>query len=134
LEEIALKKNEISSIFSLYFSKFFLFIFVFLEEIQDKTAEIENTADLIDLPLSEYERSNKDFLEANNKKLSLENENKEALKDLENLRQKQEEGDLLMQNLNKKKDFFQNNIKVLNNMINSKEEEKKKVNFILFIF
>jgi len=36
--------------------------------------------------------------------------------------------------LNKKKDFFQNNIKVLNNMINSKEEEKKKVNFILFIF
>lgn len=134
MEEIALKKNEISSIFSLYFSKFFLFIFVFLEEIQDKTAEIENTADLIDLPLSEYERSNKDFLEANNKKLSLENENKEALKDLENLRQKQEEGDLLMQNLNKKKDFFQNNIKVLNNMINSKEEEKKKVNFILFIF
>ena len=129
-----MKKNEISSIFSLYFSKFFLFIFVFLEEIQDKTAEIENTADLIDLPLSEYERSNKDFLEANNKKLSLENENKEALKDLENLRQKQEEGDLLMQNLNKKKDFFQNNIKVLNNMINSKEEEKKKVNFILFIF
>lgn len=102
---------------------------IFLDEIQDKISEIEKAAQSIDLPLSEYERSSKEFLEANNKKLALQNENKEIAKDLNSLKQKQEEGNLLMQNLNKKKEFFENNIKTLNEMISKKETDQKQVFF-----
>ena len=36
-----------------------------------------------------------------------------------------------MQNLRKKKEFFENNIKTLNEMINKKETDKKQVIFNL---
>lgn len=50
---------------------------------------------------------------------------------MNSIKQKQEEGNLLMQNLRKKKEFFENNIKTLNELINKKEADKKQVILIL---
>lgn len=69
----------------------------------------------------------------NNKKFELANENSVAQMDLDALKQKQEEGELLRENLMKKNNFFKNNIQKLNDLIQQKEKEKLLV-FFLFIY
>ena len=79
------------------------------------------------MPLSEYEKSNKEFLEVNNKKLELENSNKELPKDLQILFQKKAEAQLMKENLKKKSGFFEKNIQQLKESIETKKNEIQTV-------
>lgn len=80
------------------------------DKILDKISEISKEADTFDLPLSEYERSNKEFVEVNEKRSELASENNEIIKDIDILKEKMQETEILKENFNKKNEFLNKNI------------------------
>lgn len=103
------------------------------DKILDKISEISKEADTFDLPLSEYERSNKDFIEVNEKRSELASENNEIIKDIDILKDKRQEIDILKENFNKKNEFLNKNIAEIQQEITNVELDISLVCFFLRI-
>lgn len=82
--------------------------------------QINELAERIDLPITEYEKSDETFLKLQKEKLDLINYKNEGLNFLQELDERKNEGDSLTQNLLKKIEFLKNTIENYKNMINEK--------------